>query len=61
MGYPKIVVKPPGQKARAVVERDHAVISPRFGRAYPLIIKSGQGCARALEIFGVLTEVEKKL
>ena len=28
MGYPKIVVKPPGPKAREVVERDHAIISP---------------------------------
>lgn len=44
MGYPKIVVKPPGPKAREIVERDHAVISPSFGRAYPLVIKSGKGC-----------------
>jgi 4-aminobutyrate aminotransferase len=44
MGYPKIVVKPPGPKARALVERDHAVISPSFGRVYPLVIKSGKGC-----------------
>ena len=44
MGYPKIVVKPPGPKAREIVERDHAIISPSFGRAYPLVIKSGKGC-----------------
>jgi len=44
MKYPKIVVKPPGPKAREIVERDHAVISPSFGRAYPLVIKSSQGC-----------------
>lgn len=44
MSYPKIVVTPPGPKAREVVERDHAVISPSFGRAYPLVIKSGDGC-----------------
>jgi 4-aminobutyrate aminotransferase len=44
MGYPKIVVKPPGPKARAIVERDHAIISPSFGRAYPLVVKSGKGC-----------------
>ena len=44
MGYPKIVVKPPGPKAREIVERDHAVISPSFGRAYPLVVKSGRGC-----------------
>lgn len=44
MSYPNILVKPPGPKARAIVERDHAVISPSFGRAYPLVIKSGRGC-----------------
>ena len=44
MGYPKIVVKPPGPKAREIVERDHAIISPSFGRAYPLVVKSGRGC-----------------
>ncbi|MDH5791635.1 MAG: acetyl ornithine aminotransferase family protein [Candidatus Bathyarchaeota archaeon] len=43
MGYPKIVVTPPGPKARGIVERDHALISPSFGRAYPLVIKSGLG------------------
>ena len=43
MGYPKIVVTPPGPKARGIVERDHALISPSFGRAYPLAIKSGIG------------------
>ena len=44
MGYPNIVVKPPGPKARKIVERDHAIISPSFGRVYPLVIKSGRGC-----------------
>ena len=44
MNYPKIVVKPPGPKAREIVERDHAVISPSFGRAYPLVIKKSEGC-----------------
>jgi len=44
MDYPNIVVKPPGPKAREIVERDHTVISPSFGRAYPLVIKSGKGC-----------------
>ncbi len=42
--YPIIVVKPPGPKARKIVERDHAIISPSFGRVYPLVIKSGRGC-----------------
>ena len=44
MSYPNIVVKPPGPKARKIVERDHAIISPSFGRVYPLVIKSGSGC-----------------
>jgi 4-aminobutyrate aminotransferase len=43
LGYPKMVVTPPGPKAREIVERDHALISPSFGRAYPLVIKSGLG------------------
>jgi 4-aminobutyrate aminotransferase len=41
--YPDIVVKPPGPRAREIVERDHAVIYPSFGRFYPLVIKSGKG------------------
>ncbi len=44
MRYPKIVVTPPGPKAKEIVEKDHALISPSFGRAYPLVIKSGKGC-----------------
>ncbi len=44
MGYPKIVVTPPGPRAREIVERDISLISPSFGRAYPLVIKSGDGC-----------------
>ncbi len=43
MSYPKIKVTPPGPKARKIVERDSAVISPSFGRAYPLVIERGKG------------------
>jgi len=43
MTYPKIKVTPPGPKAKKVVERDAAVISPSFGRAYPLVVESAQG------------------
>jgi 4-aminobutyrate aminotransferase len=43
MSYPKIKVTPPGPKARKIVERDAAVISPSFGRAYPLVIESAEG------------------
>jgi 4-aminobutyrate aminotransferase len=41
--YPKIKVTPPGPKAKKIVERDAAVISPSFGRAYPLVIQRGEG------------------
>jgi len=41
--YPKIKVTPPGPKAKRIVERDAAVISPSFGRAYPLVIERGEG------------------
>ncbi len=44
MSYPKIVVTPPGPKAKAILERDAAIISPSYGRAFPLVIQSGEGC-----------------
>jgi len=43
MKYPKIVVTPPGPKAKKIVDRDAAVISPSFGRAYPLVVEKGEG------------------
>jgi 4-aminobutyrate aminotransferase len=43
MSYPKIRVTPPGPKAKKIVERDAAVISPSFGRAYPLVVESAEG------------------
>jgi 4-aminobutyrate aminotransferase len=42
--YPKIVVTPPGPKARAVVKKDEEFISPSYGRFYPLVVESGKGC-----------------
>jgi len=42
MKYPKIKVTPPGPKARAIVDRDAAVISPSFGRGYPLVVESAE-------------------
>ncbi|MFP3984521.1 MAG: acetyl ornithine aminotransferase family protein [Candidatus Bathyarchaeia archaeon] len=42
--YPKIVVTPPGPKARELAKRDENVISQSFVRFYPLAIQSGQGC-----------------
>jgi len=42
--YPKIVVTPPGPKARELVKKDESLISSSYGRFYPLVIESGQGC-----------------
>ena len=43
-GYPKIVVTPPGPKARELVKKDERLISPSYGRFYPLVVESGKGC-----------------
>lgn len=42
--YPKIVVTPPGPKARELVKKDERFISPSYGRFYPLVVESGKGC-----------------
>jgi 4-aminobutyrate aminotransferase len=42
--YPRIVVTPPGPKARELAQRDEKVISQSFVRFYPLAIQSGKGC-----------------
>jgi 4-aminobutyrate aminotransferase len=42
--YPKIVVTPPGPKARDIVKKDEKFISPSYGRFYPLVVASGKGC-----------------
>ena len=41
--YPKIVVPPPGPKARAVVERDERWTSTCYIKEYPLVVARGQG------------------
>ena len=40
---PDISTELPGPRARAVVERDHAVISPSYTRGYPLVAARGEG------------------
>lgn len=40
---PQLLTRLPGPKARAVIERDHAVISPSYTRDYPLVIEHGEG------------------
>jgi len=42
--YPKIVVRPPGPKARELIKRDERVISQSFVRFYPLAIDIGKDC-----------------
>ena len=44
MSYPKIVVTPPGPKAREFVKKDESLISPSYGRFYPLVVESAKGC-----------------
>jgi 4-aminobutyrate aminotransferase len=42
--HPKIVVTPPGPKARELVKKDERLISPSYVRFYPLVVESGKGC-----------------
>jgi 4-aminobutyrate aminotransferase len=42
---PDIVTPPPGPKARAHIEFDHAWTSPSLPRAYPIVPVRGLGCA----------------
>jgi 4-aminobutyrate aminotransferase len=37
-------MKLPGPKARAIIERDQAVISPSYVRGYPFVMDHGRGC-----------------
>lgn len=40
---PEIKTPPPGPKARALIERDHAVTSPSYIKEYPLVMERGEG------------------
>jgi 4-aminobutyrate aminotransferase len=42
--YPKIVVTPPGPKARELIRSDESYISKSMVRWYPLAAESGSGC-----------------
>jgi len=37
------ILNVPGPKARAIIERDRAVISPSYARAYPFVMDHGRG------------------
>lgn len=41
---PEIKIAPPGPKAKAMIERDHAVTSPSYIKEYPLVVSHGRGC-----------------
>jgi 4-aminobutyrate aminotransferase len=40
---PHIKTPLPGPKARAIIERDKAVVSPSYTRGYPLVVERGSG------------------
>ncbi len=40
---PQIITKLPGPKAKEIVDRDHAVVSPSYTRDYPLVAAVGRG------------------
>ena len=40
--YPRIVVPPPGPKARAVVAQHNAYASTSYPKEYPLVIAGGE-------------------
>ena len=42
LDLPNLVTPLPGPKAQAIVERDHAVLSPSYTRDYPLVIARGE-------------------
>ncbi len=43
MKLPQLITELPGPKARKIVERDAAVLSPSYTRDYPLVAKTGRG------------------
>jgi 4-aminobutyrate aminotransferase len=43
MDAPQIKTPLPGPRAKAVIERDNAVVSPSYTRAYPFVIAQGAG------------------
>ncbi|HSE86729.1 MAG TPA: acetyl ornithine aminotransferase family protein [Candidatus Binatia bacterium] len=43
MKIPNIKIRPPGPKAKAIVEKDQCYTAPAYGRVYPLVVKEGRG------------------
>ena len=42
--YPKIIVTPPGPKARELVQKDEQFVSPSYTRYYPFVVESAKDC-----------------
>ncbi len=42
--FPKVVVSPPGPKARDLVKKDERFVSPSYSRYYPLVVDSAHDC-----------------
>jgi len=40
---PNIKTKPPGPKAKEIIEQDRQYTTPAYGRVYPLVVKEGKG------------------
>ena len=45
MKIPNIKIKPPGPKAKEILEKDHLYTAPAYGRVYPLVVKQGRDMA----------------
>ena len=44
VAYPKILVSPPGPKARELVRKDELYVSSSYQRYYPLVVESANDC-----------------
>jgi 4-aminobutyrate aminotransferase len=42
--FPRVVVSPPGPKARELLKKDERFVSPSYSRYYPLVIDSARDC-----------------
>jgi 4-aminobutyrate aminotransferase len=43
MNVPNIKTRPPGPKAKAIIDKDERYSAPAYGRVYPLVVKAGRG------------------
>ena len=57
MRVPDIKVPPPGPRAKALLERDRAVVSPSYPRSAPFVMARGEGCVVEVLVHGLLLGV----